>query len=351
MKSLIWKFKKININRQIDQKIRKIIFKRDRAFEKECKDYFAKIGFKLSNFMYSSIYYYYTQNRDVRYISEYLYYTFIEPKLNKKLLNVAYTDKGSYQQFIQADKLIKNLIKSVNGVIYKDDSVCINQEIKENGVVFKPSIESGGGLGIKFAFNKEEYDEFWRLFKKKYDNFVVQPIVKQNLFFSQFNETSLNTIRCLVYKSPISNRCIVINSVLRVGKKDSRVDNQAAGGRVIGIKDGVLGKFSIDKYGNKSNYINDIDLASNNFKINKWEEIESSAEVSVKNFPHAMIFGVDLCVLNDESVKVIEVNCFNNEINFYQMTNGPLFGDYTEEILRMANNRKTGYVLWGECEN
>jgi hypothetical protein len=52
--------------------------------------------------------------------------------------------------------------------------------------------------------------------------------------------------------------------------------------------------------------------------------------------------GFDVCLDHNGDIKLLEVNNMNNEINFYQMNNGPLFGLFTDEVLRfLTTNLKT----------
>ena len=52
---------------------------------------------------------------------------------------------------------------------------------------------------------------------------------------AQFNSTSVNTLRIVVYRSVTDNNLYVTNSILRIGLKDSVIDNAHAGGVFIGI--------------------------------------------------------------------------------------------------------------------
>jgi hypothetical protein len=54
-------------------------------------------------------------------------------------------------------------------------------------------------------------------------------------------------------------------------------------------------------------------------------------EIASKNI-HSRILGLDLCIDNKENVRCIEVNNFGNEINFFQLNNGPLFGRFSDEV-------------------
>lgn len=341
---MISKIKELNYKRKIkrdyNKKIDQFSFKRDLAFEEECVRYFDSLGIDIKLKKYFSLYYDYTQNRDVRYIPEDLFYKSILNTLNDSRLNLAYGDKGGYHRLVAPEFLLPNLAIFSNGAfIHKENDEKIKTAIKKQDLVFKPSVGASKGIGISFANNFSEYENLLALYQQSYSNFVVQEVVSQHDFTAQFNKSSLNTIRCFVYKSPYTGKAHVVNSVFKVGKQNSRVDNHASGGTVIGIKQGILGKFSIDKHGKKSDSINDIDLKNKEYTFPYWNKIIEIAEASTTNFNHATFLGLDMCLLKDNRIKVVEFNLQKIGINIHQITNGPIFGDYTEEILNLVKQR------------
>ena len=56
------------------------------------------------------------------------------------------------------------------------------------------------------------------------NNFVVQKAMKQSAFMSRLCKTSVNTLRVAVYRSVITNKSDVINTIIRMGKDGSLVD-------------------------------------------------------------------------------------------------------------------------------
>ncbi len=341
---MINKIKELNYKRKIkrnyNKKITQFSFKRDLVFEEECVRYFAGLGIDINLKKYFSLYYYFTKNRDIHYIPEDIFYKSILTTLNDRRLNLAYSDKGAYHRLVAPDFLIPNLAIFSNGAfIHKESDEKIRTVLKKQGLIFKPSVGSSKGIGISFANNFSEYENLLVLYQQSYLNFVIQEVVSQHEFTAQFNKTSLNTIRCFVYKSPYTGKAHVLNSAFKVGKQNSRVDNHASGGTVIGIKQGILGKFSIDKHGKKSDSINSIDLKNNEYSFPCWNKIIEVAENSTANFNHATFLGLDICLLKDNIIKVVEFNLQKIDINIHQITNGPIFGKYTEEILTLVKQR------------
>jgi hypothetical protein len=235
----------------------------------------------------------------------------------------------------------KTLFRVIDGLIYDANYNPINQikikDISEVELVIKPSLDSGGGKNVNLIpimdlpTNNETID--FNLLKSQFThNFIAQEKINQHPFLSNFNASSLNTIRILTYRSIKDGKIHCIQKILRVGVKGEFVDNSRAGGFSIGINDqGYLNKFALDKKGNQYDKVNSISL-SKKIKMPLIENMEALAkEIASKNI-HSRILGLDLCIDNKENVRCIEVNNFGNEINFFQLNNGPLFGRFSDEV-------------------
>ncbi|PKP43547.1 MAG: hexapeptide transferase, partial [Bacteroidetes bacterium HGW-Bacteroidetes-12] len=121
--------------------------------------------------------------------------------------------------------------------------------------------------------------------------------------------------------------------------------NQASGGYACGVsQEGLLTGFCVTKNGGKHNLINNVSLEKGT-KLVAFEDVTSRAKEIASKFPYARLLGLDFCVTEGGGTKLIEVNCVNNEINFYQMCNGPLFGNFTEEVILFASENKTSYCF------
>ena len=136
----------------------------------------------------------------------------------------------------------------------------------------------------------------------------------------------------MTYKSVVNDKIVILQSVLRIGKKDSIVDNLAAGGIALGVNnEGFLTDFAVDKFGNKYYTSNNIKFADIG-PIPKFEEMKSIAKSLARKNIYSRLIGWDFALDNQNEIKVIELNNTNIEINFTQMTNGPLFREYTNEV-------------------
>ncbi|MCE5348295.1 MAG: hypothetical protein LLG13_18670 [Bacteroidales bacterium] len=292
------------------------------------------------------------------YIPETNYYNKVEPVLNNRTFSEAYCDKNSYHRYIDNDLLPRIYLRNIQGVYYSSDYEmikdykAIDEFIPEESdkIIAKIAIDSGGGREVELFSRKDGHFEspngiiltksyLEQRFKK---NFIVQEYIHQHEYYHKLNASSVNTIRILTYRSVITNEIIPLQSVLRIGKEGAIIDNQASGGIACGInKFGVLNKFAVNKSGKKFYEINGLPI-SNIPPVYKYDEAVGIAiRIARMNFYHRLI-GFDFCVDNTNTVKLIELNNRNNEINFYQMNNGPLFREYTDEVIDYCiKNRKT----------
>ena len=296
---------------------------------------------------------------DKRYVSERIYYSIIEPCLNNKAFSKAYNDKNFYKEFISGIKLPQTYIKNVDGVFYNDENAAISLKeacaIIENSESFmiKPSIDSGGGRNVNlyrksqdvFTDNRGEAVKPDELFKRYKKNFIVQEVIKSHEFYADFNPSSLNTVRVFTYRSVSDERIHVLHSILRVGKQGSVTDNQASGGFACGVtEEGCLTGMAVNKLGCKLNEVNGINLVKG-VKLEGYEKIIEAAVKTAKQFLYSRLLGFDLCIDSEGEVNLIEVNNVNNEINFYQMLNGSLFGEFSEEILAWISTKEKSFMI------
>jgi len=296
---------------------------------------------------------------DYKYITEFDYYNFIEPVLNHKSFCDAYSDKNSYHTFLDYELLPKVHLRRMHGVYYFEDynqlasSYNIFDTIPKNTnkLIIKKSFDSGGGSGVGLLSKTENkwHDNNNETVTEEYldytygSDFVIQEYLNQHQYFKQFNESSVNTIRLLTYRSVKNNEIIPLHAVLRIGKKGSFVDNQASGGIACGLDDyGKLNSFAVNKYGERFETFNGINFAKTKEIFGFTEIINSGLEVA-KLFRYHRILGFDFMVDEYGKIKIIEINNKNNEINFYQMSNGPLFKSYTREIIDYCSTRRKTY--------
>ena len=296
------------------------------------------------------------------FVPEDLYYTLVEPILNSKDINRAYSDKNFYDVFYEDGLFPKTVLRCIDNIFmdssYKKFNLQEFNSLDADQLIIKPSLDSSGGKNVEL-FTKETTGTFRNGSKlpldlnyiKKYNgNFIIQEIIKQHPFFRQFNKSSVNTIRAYTYRSVVTNEVIILHMVLRVGKTGENVDNSRAGGFSIGITgNGKLNNFALDKNCQKFEVINDVSLTNSEFHIPFFQNLKDLAcKIASKNI-HDHLLGLDLSIDEENGIKCLEVNNSGIEINFHQLNVGPLFGVYTDEIKNYCkrNQKKLyrSYVL------
>ena len=203
-------------------------------------------------------------------------------------------------------------------------------------------MESGGGRAVDLytltggTYKNSNGQELTlgNLEKIYHENFVIQKPLTQHPFLAQFNETSINTLRVLTYRSPITNQISILQVVFRVGAKGQYIDNFRAGGFSVGVNnEGKINSFAFNRDGIRFEKVNEIELAKNDLIIPYFEKLQSVAiAIAEKNLHHRML-ALDMTIDNDNNVRCVEVNNKSNEINFHQLNNGPLFGEFTDEVI------------------
>lgn len=301
------------------------------------------------------------QREEINFIPEDIYYTIVEPCLNNKQLLKAYADKNSYQSFYKKEIFPSSILRNIDGEFYTDSYKRVNitdgklkNLIKSyDKLIIKPAVDSGGGHSVELFkqsrgefFNKNSQELTLHYLKRHHQkNFLIQPYINQHHFFKQFNKESVNTVRIFTYRSVRNDQVIPLHSLLRVGRKGSHVDNQAAGGVSCGInKKGRLNQFAVDKYGNKFTDINGTNL-NKEYMVPFYDKMLNIAYEIAPKHKYTRLLGFDFCVDCQNDIKLIEINNINNEINFYQMNNGPLFREYTDEVIDYCAQNKKSFVL------
>ena len=355
------------LRRTLRKKAAKIIaFQRQKGFtgslSKEIKEKYRDLWRGMaagSDEIWLEIYLNASEIADHRYVPETVYYNLIEPCLNNKTFSKAYTDKNFYKKLSRDLKIPETLIRNIEGVFYDNNDKSVDKQgvlkfLDSAGeFIIKPAVESGGGRdvalcrrhGTGFRTSSGIILDAEAILNRYSKNFIIQEVIIPHPFYEAFNPSSLNTVRMLTYRSVSDERIHILQSILRAGQTGSITDNQASGGFACGLtKDGNLTGKSVDKHGNIYKEVNGISLVpgtqAEGFKL-----IAGVAAEVASFFPYSRLLGLDLCLDSKGEVRLIEVNNLNNEINFFQMANGPLFGEFTEEIISYCSSNKRSFLI------
>ncbi len=292
------------------------------------------------------------------YLPASLYYTHVEPMLNNRDYGRTFEDKNMYALIFDKQVQPPVLLRRMHGT-YLDTNYKPVEDVekrltliaeKYEKVILKPSIASHGGQSVRILKSRnghlfsggEIIERDW--LEKVYGyNFLIQCFVQQHPFYSAFNASSLNTLRIFTYRSVVDERIHVLQSVLRVGKPGSFVDNQSMGGIVCGISpQGTLNGIAVDKNGGRFTRVGKLEIKEG-IEIFKYQEMTEQAQAFASREFYSRLIGFDFCIEKDGQVRFIELNNFDVAVDMMQQCNGPLFREFTDEILDYCARKKQGF--------
>lgn len=285
------------------------------------------------------------------YVPEDIYYLRIEQLLNRCEFYRTYRDKNMYDKFTPRyrDVFPFTLLRNIEGIFldrdYRPvtDVPAVLAGLKTGKIVVKPSIETGSGRNVNFFvhqngkyIDKNNRELTVDYLDRQYDkNFLLQDYIPQHEYFSRFNPTSLNSIRLTTYRSVKSEEVVPVHANLRMGGKGAWVDNQNAGGIAIHVNDdGTLNPYATDRVGRKHYhppYNPDLKFTDMGI-VPHFEDMKKIARQMAPDYHYFRMLGFDFCLQQDGTVRLIEINFCGLGINF-QMDSGPLFRDYTDEVI------------------
>ena len=329
------------------------------------KEKWGKIDPQISA-LYYRVYAALSGNKSVDYVPDYLYYSFIEPQLNNYKMSAYGQEKNYYDKLFSHIKMPQTLLRNINGINMDQnynqlslDDQNLNACISDAKAIFiKPTIDTGQGKNV------DKFEKTDGLFKnkagvvlsakyilEKFDgDFIVQESLQQCDLLNRLNKDSINTLRILTYRSVKSNQVHVLHTTLRVGKNGSLTDASRTGGRFCGInEDGSFIEKVYDSKGNIYNDFNGVNIENKNFKIPNFDLVLECAKKSAEQIHHHRVLALDVMIDNENLPRLIEVNPVNQGMFIFQATIGPMFREFTDEVLEycMANNKhyKSTYNL------
>ena len=271
------------------------------------------------------------------YIPEDVFYTYIEPVLNRLDLQKGIDNKNMYDFYFKSlnIKAPKTIYRLMNGLLVDEQYQPILEEniIKPKKYICKSSIGVGGGHGIYFASSQDSVGKIITILGK---DFLAQEIIEQHDAMSVIHPESVNTVRAISLM--LDDEVIILSSVLRVGINGNKVDNQSSGGISAGIWDnGDVKSVAYSMVGEVFDKHPDTGIQFSSINIPYFNQIHSIIQKVHPAFSNFRIISWDFAIGKAEPI-LIEFNLIWQEINFHQINNGPLFGEYTDEVLKLCSN-------------
>lgn len=304
-------------------------------------------------------------------VPENICHDIIERILNPVHYDGYYADKNNFDKLFPKGVLPTTILRKMNG-FYLDaeyrmvevDNTYLLKALNNSGfdkVIVKPTLDSCSGRGVKLAI-KDKY--YWTVVGDNvpfsYDylqtnygaDLIIQEALTQCDYMSQFNPTSVNTLRLTVYRSVKTNQCCVPSAIMRIGGKGSIMDNAHTGGGYTALKlDGTLGDKVLDQYGKAVTVFNDIDFTQRH-KIPNFSKIIDFAKKVGECVLNHRLLALDIMIDTEGNPRLIEFNTGTTgaySMWFFQFTWTPAFGEYTDEIIDYCkehlNNAKMQYYI------
>jgi len=317
----------------------------DQSQKKSIDDYFSKFHLKES-YDWHAIYFHLNGTFSEKYISDSLFYSHVEPKLNLRNASFIYNNKNLYDKLFPKEFNPRPYLRCINYQFAGPDYELINQSDISKSIfpdneefIIKPTIHTSKGKNIykirycqnKFIINNHEYT-LQDLVEKYSGNFIIQEIIQQNEFLKKVHPSSLNTLRIITLR--LNNKYYVLSSVVRFGINHSFVDNVGNGGIYFGVKkDGHFSQKGYDMHFNSytSHPTTKIELVGKNYPY--YHLLTDTAVYLHTHVFHYNIISWDMALDKNNKPVFIENNPFIQEINSHQIMNGPLFGELTDEVL------------------
>ena len=271
---------------------------------------------------------------DERYIPNTYWYRDILPHFNKVIFRKAYVDKNQMVTLFSKEVLPRYIVRCVSGRLYGFENNLITENkaieliLQEKSCIIKPAIDSGSGRGICFVDPGDSEQEVRAKVAAAGDNYIVQEILQQHEKMAEIHPQSLNTIRLLTFFH--NGEVVLLSSVLRMGKGNSRVDNIGAGGYQCAIgPDGKLAKYASTADRNWVNSHPD-GVVFDGFEIPSFMLAVDLVKSEHVKLGHFNIIGWDVAIDSQGCPKIIEFNLHPAQ---NQMTCGPTFNFLTDEVL------------------
>lgn len=280
--------------------------------------------------------------------------------LNPEELLPVYTDKNIFDKMLPAGSLPKTVIRVMDGLLMdagynvienftdKDLSAMLSHYSK---VVLKPTVDTDSGRGVRLfdLTNQRDINTLTVCYiRKSGNNMILQEAIRQSDFMSQFNPTSVNTLRVATYKSPYSGNVHILSAVIRMGAPGSDVDNLHQAGHMVrvDINTGELAKCCFNANGVSSKSHGSIDFSNHTFIVPGWEYVKEFAKTVTRSLPHLKLLQLDIAIDKDGGPRLLEYNAGGFAMWIAQFTGTPALGEHTEEIRKYALEQKHSVKIY-----
>lgn len=299
-------------------------------------DYFKQYGFKVSS-AFPEIYKRCNGIVSDKYIPASLYFYYISPYLVNMNLSMAYVDKNMYFRHFPDVRQPKTIFHNMSGRFYTTEmqeatfDEAVETLSKKEKFIVKPAIESGRGRDVKM-WTGGGISELRDILIDYESNYIIQEVVTQHHEMGKLNPTSLNTCRLYTYRRVGSREYMLLGAAVRFGGKGAYRDNACTGGGFCKINDDGSVEDAIHNYRRFGWGSLKAEKGLEGLRIPNYDKVLETALRLHKTIPYMDLIGWDIAVDEEGEPVLIELNQYP-DCEFLQIFNGPMFGEYTDELL------------------
>lgn len=271
--------------------------------------------------------------------------TVFEFDLNNQNYTFAWSDKNYFNKFFPEVKFPHSLVHNISGTFYDDNYKILDESqvltilLAHEYICVKPSLDSGSGIGVR----KIKVDEKIKSILDEYkQDFVIQEIMEQYEPIKKLNPSSVNVLRTITLF--LNGKPQLVTSTLRCGAigafNDNSISKDGKGMFVIGVTpDGILKDTGYYSCGLS------LSVAPNGqpfagIQLPNYARVKALVENIHSQMPFFGFVGFDVAFGVDGEPVIMEYNVKAPGVFYYQLANGPLFGDYTEDIIKASIDKR-----------
>lgn len=282
---------------------------------------------------YSSLYGTY----DKRFIPDDIYFSKIDLYFNNADAAQYLDDKNQYSLLFKGVKMPRTVVRKIKGLFLDEDYQLLTFDealhlcMEAKNIIFKRSVLSCGGYGIHFWNEKDGLEALKKRLKSSHD-FISQEVVRQHPTLNKLHKDSLNSVRIMTLV--FGNQVYALSGILRMGINGNKVDNVGSGGICCGIDhQGRLKKYAFQKNGTKLTKHPQGATFSDITIPNYAECVTLAKSLALRLVRCSQLVSWDIAIDEEGTPVLIEANLATGELDFHQWSNGPIFGDLTENVL------------------
>lgn len=281
-----------------------------------------------------------TERFDVDNIPDDLHIQYIDRFYNNWPMAAFIDNKTTYGIWFEDMPQPDMVVCRRNGFWYDSGKSLISEQeamqriLESENVFVKQAVDSYGGKGVTHISNgKEDRNKAISAIGGINADLVVQKGISQSPTLSRINPSSVNTLRLVTWLRK-DGSVVNLSNILRMGIGDAKVDNASSGGITVGVnEDGTLKSVAYKNTGVRYDEHPTTHVKFNDFRIPSFQQAREMVMRKATQMPDFRLISWDVAFDEEDNPVLIEANLRDGELDFHQLNNGPLFGEYTQEML------------------